>query len=88
MPIDVKLMHRSFSGIVLLPNGQPAAKAQIAVASHTHEVTVSLGKLSYSGHGASLRKVVETDDHGRFEVPGDGSGWVLSLRQRIRLRRD
>ncbi len=75
--IDVKLVRGSFSGIVLLPNGQPAAKAQIAVASHTHEVTVSLGKLSYSGHGTSLRKVVETDDHGRFEVPAEMDPSVL-----------
>jgi hypothetical protein len=68
---DVKLVRDAFAGVVLLPNGQPAAKAQVAIASHTNEVTVQSGKLSYSGHGEKLRKVVETDGQGRFTLPAE-----------------
>ncbi len=68
---DVKLVRDSFAGVVLSPNGQPAANAQVAIASHTNEVTVQKGKLSYSGHGDKLRKVVETDMQGRFTLPAE-----------------
>jgi RNA polymerase sigma factor (sigma-70 family) len=68
---DVKLVRDFFAGVVLLPNGQPAAKAQVAIASWTNEVNVQLGKLSYRGHAERLRKVVETDMQGRFMVPAE-----------------
>lgn len=75
--IDVKLVRDIYAGVVLLPNGQPAAKAQLAVASHTNEVTVRLGKLTYGGHGARLRKVAEADEQGRFELPAESDPSVL-----------
>jgi RNA polymerase sigma factor (sigma-70 family) len=69
--IDVKLERGVFAGVVLLPDGRPAVKADVAVASHTNEVTVRSAKLSYGGHGARLRKVVQTDEQGRFEVSAE-----------------
>jgi RNA polymerase sigma factor (sigma-70 family) len=69
--IDVRLERGAFTGVVLLPNGQPAAKARVAIASHTNEVTVTSGALSYTGHGKALRKVVEADEQGRFTLPAE-----------------
>jgi RNA polymerase sigma factor (sigma-70 family) len=68
---DVKLKRETFAGVVLLPNGQPAAKARVAIASWTNEVTVQSGTLSYRGHADKLRKVVETDMQGRFTLPAE-----------------
>jgi hypothetical protein len=67
--IDVMLIREVLAGTVLLPNGQPAANAQLAVASYTNEVTVRADQLSYRGHAARLRRIVETDREGRFELP-------------------
>ena len=75
--IDVKLVREVFAGEVRLPNGKPAAKAQLALASWTNEIQVAASKLSYSGHGAKLRKVVETDQQGRFAMPSDVDPWVV-----------
>lgn len=75
--VDVKLVREVFAGVVRLPNGQPAAKAQLALASWTNEIAVRSSKLSYSGHGAKLRKIVETDEHGRFVMPAEIDPWVV-----------
>ncbi|MBC7819310.1 MAG: M48 family metalloprotease, partial [Planctomycetaceae bacterium] len=69
--LDVKLVRKILAGVVRLPNGQPAAKAQLALASWTNEISVAANKLSYSGHGAKLRTVVETDEQGRFVMPAE-----------------
>ena len=75
--LDVKLVREIFAGLVRLPNGQPAANAQVALASWTNEVYVESSKLSYSGHGAKLRQIVETDEQGRFVMPSEIDPWVV-----------
>jgi hypothetical protein len=75
--IDVKLEPGAFAGLVLRPDGRPAANAQVAIASHTNEVTVSAGALTYTGHGKTLRTAVTTDALGRFELPAEIDPSVL-----------
>ena len=75
--LDVKLERQIFAGVVRLPDGKPAAKAQLALASWTNEIKVQSSELSYSGHGEKLRKVVETDEQGRFVMPAEVDPWVV-----------
>jgi hypothetical protein len=75
--LDLKLVREVFAGTVRLPNGQPAVKAQVALASWTNEITVDSSKLLYSGHGAKLRQTVETDEQGRFVMPSEIDPWVV-----------
>ncbi len=77
--IDVMLIREVLAGTVLLPDGQPAANAQLAVASYTNEVTVRSDQLSYRGHAARLRRIVETDREGRFELPAEIDPSVLII---------
>ncbi|MFM9962446.1 MAG: M56 family metallopeptidase [Planctomycetaceae bacterium] len=75
--LEIKLERRILAGVVRLPNGQPAAKAQVGLASWTNEVNLHVGKLSYGHHGEKLRKVVETDEQGRFVMPAEIDPSVL-----------
>ena len=75
--MDVKLDRQIFAGVVQLPDGRPAAKAQLALASWTNEIKVQSSKLSYGGHGEKLRKIVETDEQGRFVMPAEADPWVV-----------
>ena len=75
--LEIKLERKILAGVVRLPNGQPAAKAQLALATWTNEIKVEAGQLSYSGHGAKLRQVVETDEQGRFVLPAEIDASVL-----------
>ena len=43
----------------------------------TNEITVKSSNLSYGGHGKRLRKIVETDEQGRFELPAEIDPSVL-----------
>ena len=67
----VKLQRKLLTGVVRLPNGRPAGKAQVALATWTNEINVKAGKLSYSGHGEKLRQVIETAEQGRFVMPAE-----------------
>ena len=74
---DVKLERRILRGVVLLPDDTPVSKAQVVLATWTNEINISERKVSYSHHGALLRKVVETDELGRFVLPAEVDPAVL-----------
>ncbi|MEI8384264.1 MAG: M56 family metallopeptidase, partial [Planctomycetota bacterium] len=74
---DVKLERRILRGVVLLSNDEPVSKAQVVLATWTNDINVIEGKLTYSHHGALLRKVVETDELGRFVLPAEIDPAVL-----------
>ena len=75
--LDVKLERKVLTGMVRLPNGKPAAGAQVALASWTNEIKVDDGELSYQGHGSKFRRVLETDEHGIFAIPAEIDPSVL-----------
>lgn len=75
--LDVKLQRGILGGVVRLPDGKPAVKAQVALATWTNEISITRGSLSYSHHGAKLRQIVETDDQGRFTLPAEVDPSVL-----------
>lgn len=75
--LKVKLERKVLAGVVKLPSGEPAVRAQVALASWTNEVNVIDGKLTYTGHAEKLRKVIETDDQGRFVIPAEIDSSVL-----------
>jgi hypothetical protein len=75
--LDVKLVRETYRGVVRMPNGQPAVNAQLAIATWTNEIKVQSSKLTYFGHASRLRKVVESDALGRFELPAEIDTSVL-----------
>ncbi len=75
--LDLKLKRAVLSAEVRLPNGERVAKAQVVLATWTNEINITAGKLAYGHHGERLRKIVETDEQGRFVLPAEIDPSVL-----------
>ena len=60
---------QELTGVVLTPDGQPAAGAQVAIANWTSEVQILKGKLSYGNlTGGNRPRIEVTDSAGRFHL--------------------
>lgn len=66
------------SGIVVTPDGRPAAGAQVAIANWTTEVKLENGALSYVGLATERGlKIIKTDAEGRFRLPPEADPQVI-----------
>ena len=69
---DFVLKRDGIQGIVLTPDGKPAANAQVAMSTWTLEVNVEEGRLRYVRDLKKFgREIVETDAGGRFTLPAE-----------------
>jgi len=69
---DFKLTRDRIQGIVLTPDGKPAANAQVAMSTWTLELNVEDGQLRYVRDAKKFgREIVETDTGGRFTLPAE-----------------
>ena len=64
------------AGIILLPDGAPAAGASVTLCTRSHEVTVQGGKLRCR-QGSEDRKLAKTAADGSFRLPAEVDHWVL-----------
>jgi hypothetical protein len=69
---DFRLSRESIRGIVLTPDGKPAANAQVAMSTWTLEVKVEDGRLRYIRDVKRFgREIVKADSDGRFTLPAE-----------------
>jgi uncharacterized GH25 family protein len=65
--------ERAIKGVVLLPNGKPAAHTDVGLCTIEKSVMIGLGRISQR----SQARPIKTDDEGRFEFPPDPNAHTL-----------
>ena len=75
--IDVAMQpDAGIAGIIVLPDGAPAAGAAVTLCTRNHEVTVQGGKLR-CGRGSDDRMLAKTAADGSFRLPAEVDHWLL-----------